>query len=278
VSALAPSGSTRIRREYAIIQRGMARVGPTPHLFEAERYAPEAVRLVRDRWSGQLADEHRSTFVFSALAGQMAEAGAGVDMVAVMLRMAQDELRHTSTCGEVVRALGGDPAVPVLTRVPLLAAHAGESARQRALRNVLLTTCISELHAVAVFVASLDGIEDGYLRDRTREVLADEVLHGELGFIYLEAAMPWLRESERELSALARYLRFAFAWAERELAPREAAALSAKAPSPDAIRLGMVPFEVRRDLYQRTMFEAVVPAFERLGVPAEDAWRRRALA
>lgn len=270
---LAPSSSPRIRREYAIIQRGMTRVGVTSHTFEAQSYAPEAVRMVRDRWAGQLTDEHRSTFVFSALAGQMAEAGAPVDMVAVMLRMAQDELRHTHTCGEVVSALGGEPVVPVLECVPLLAVHAGESARQRALRNVLLTTCISELHAVAHFVASLDHVEDPYLRDRTREVLADEVLHGEFGFIYLEAALPWLRESEREMAALARYLRFAFAWAERELTP------SAQAPlSTDTVRLGVVPFEIRRDLFARTMREAVVPAFERLGVPAEDAWRRRALS
>lgn len=256
----------------------MARVGATTHSFDARGYAPDAVRVVRERWAGQLVAEHRSTFVFAALAGQMAEAGASVDIVAVMLRMAQDELRHTHTCAEVVRALGGTPVLPALERVPLLALHAGESARQRALRNVLLTTCISEMHAVAMFVASLDGIEDPYVRDRTREVLADEVLHGELGFVYLEAALPWLDENEHERAALARYLRYAFAWAERELAPAAATLAIANEPSADAVRLGVVPFEVRRDLYARTMHDAVVPAFERLGVPAEDAWKRRALS
>lgn len=282
MSQLSASRSPRVRREYATIERALRRTDHSTARFDASVHPPAAVQRARERWGSQLRAEHRSAFVFSALAGQMAEAGDPVDLVAVTLRMAQDELRHTHTCAEVVRALGGEPTLPVLERVPSLAVHAGESPRQRALRNVLLTTCISEMQAVAAFVASLDAMNDDYLRARTREVLADEVLHGELGFAYLEAAQPWLREDARERDAVARYLRFAFAWAERELVPAAAPAAAPDAPrrsEPTAadVALGALPTDVARELYARTMADAVVPALEALGIAASDAWKRRSL-
>lgn len=276
---LASSRSPRIRREYAAIQRAMARASSSegaPPPFEPKAYDPRAVARVRERWSGQLRSEYRSAFVFSALAGQMAEAGDPVDVVAVTLRMAQDELRHTDTCADTVRAMGGVPDLPALERLPALALHAGESARQRALRNVLLTTCISEMHAVASFVASLDVMKDPHLRARTRAILADEVLHGELGFAYAEAAQDWLSEQATERDAVARYLRFAFAWAERELVPARAQRM--REPTADETALGIAPSEAVHDLYATTMRGAVVPALEHLGIAAEDAWTRRALA
>jgi hypothetical protein len=272
VTPLDASRSPRVRREYADIQAAMARVPASAPAFDATAYDLRAVARVRARWSSQLLSEYRSAFVFSALAGQIAEAGAPIDMVAVTLRMAQDELRHSHTCAGVVRALGADPVLPVLERAPGLALHAGESRRQRALRNVLLTTCISEMHAVASFVASLDVMTDPHLRVRTRAILADEVLHGELGFAYAETAQEWLRNSAGEREAIATYLRFAFAWAERELVrpPCE--------PSDDELALGVPPADVVHDLYATTMRGAVVPALELLGIAAEDAWNRRALA
>jgi len=274
VSPLIASRSPRVRREYATIARAMERVERCGSRFDLTAHDPRDVELVRRRWASQLRDEHRSAFVFSALAGQMAEAGDPVDLAAVTMRMAQDELRHTLTCADVVHALGGEASLPVIDQLPKLALHAGESVRQRVLRNVLLTTCISEMHAIASFVASLDVTRDDYVRARTREVLADEVLHGELGFAYLEAAQPWLRESERERAAVARYLRFAFAWAERELAYQASRA----EPTAGQMALGLVPNDVAHGLFASTMMGAVVPALEALGIAAEDAWKRRALA
>lgn len=252
----------------------MMRVEPCGSRFELAAHDPRDVARVRRRWSAQLRDDHRSTFVFSALAGQMAEAGDPIDLVAVTLRMAQDELRHTLTCAEVVRELGQAAALPVVERVPSLANHAGESPRQRVLRNVLFTTCISEMHAVASFVASLDVVRDDFLRARTRQVLADEVLHGELGFAYLESRTAWLGDDERERAAVDRYLRFAFAWAERELAFDA----SRVEPTEGQRALGMIPNDVAHALFASTMVGAVVPALEALGLSAESAWKRRTLA
>ena len=275
MSPLAASRSPRIRREFEVIDRAMVRVERCASRFDPAAHDPRDVARVRRRWSAQLRDEHRSTFVFSALAGQMAEAGDPVDVVAVTLRMAQDELRHTLTCAEVVRELGRAAALPVLERVPSLANHAGESPRQRALRNVLLTTCISEMHAVASFVASLDVLRDDFLRARPREVLADEVLHGELGFAYLESKASWLNEGNgRERAAVERYLRFAFAWAERELAFDP----SRSEPTEGQRALGLIPNDVAHALYASTMEGAVVPALEALGLSAESAWKRRTIA
>lgn len=272
-SGLPSSTSARIRREYAAIRAGLARVSPTSLAFEPSAHDPAVVARLRTRWMKQLGDEHRSTFVFSALATQLAEAGASIETVAVMLRMAQDELRHTETCAVTLRSLGGASPAPTVDAAPRLAGHAGASPKQRALRNVLLTTCISEMHAVASFVAALDVVEEPFLRAKTREILADEVLHGEFGFAYLEELRGWLEDSPTERTDLARYLRYAFAWAEQALVP----AANVRPPTPGEVAVGVLPLDVARDLYPRTMAEGIVPVLESFGIAAEDAWNRRSL-
>ena len=128
-----------------------------------------------------MTDEYGSTTVFSSLVGQLVEANATLDASAVVLEMAQDELRHAEICGQVVRALGGSSSAERDTAVSPIALHPGCSPEERALRNVLVTA-ISESYSCSFFVASLERMTDPYLRAITRELLADEVLHGCFGF------------------------------------------------------------------------------------------------
>ncbi len=183
---------TRIETEYQKAAASLSRVRASPHAFDAGAYDPRAVARARAFWSDRMVTEYTSTTVFSALASQLVEANATLDASAVALRMAHDELVHAEACARVVVAMGGVGRRMRETDVAVIARHPGCSAEERALRNVIFTTCLSEMNGVTYFVAALDRMSDPYLRDVSRQLLADEVLHGSFGFAYLEAWSPFL--------------------------------------------------------------------------------------
>jgi hypothetical protein len=268
---------TTIEREYRALASSIARVPPLEADALARDYDRRSVARARAHWAGRMVDEYSSTSVFASLATQLMEANAPLDTTAVALRMAQDELIHAEACAEVVRALGGDAraARPLReTTLPAVARHAGCTPRERALRNVVFATCVTEMNSVAYFVASLETLSDPYLRGVTRRLLSDEVLHGSFGFHYLEACRPWLEPDADLRASIAAYLKHGFAYAEAELTRGSDAEVER---GDDDRALGLLDPGELRVLFCRTMDEAVVPGLERFGIPAGDAWKGRTL-
>jgi len=118
-------------------------------------------------------------------------------------------------------------------------------------------------------------MKDPYLRDVTRRLLSDEVLHGRFGFTYLESCAEWLAARPEVRASISRYLRFAFAVVEREFTAGESVVSN---DSADDEALGVVSAGVSAAVFRETMIDAVVPGLERFDIPAEDAWRRRTLS
>lgn len=273
VVGLALTGNT-IEKEYRALDEAIRRTEPLVPAFDEKAYHPRAVARARESWERRMVFEHRSTTVFANLAVQLFEANASLDAKTVMLRMAQDEVRHTETCGHVVLALGGTAEVEADVAVPPLAAHQGVSPAERALRNVIYTTSMSEMVAIAMLVDELDQTKDRFLRDATRRLLADEVLHGQFGFLYLEAWRPWLDAHPDVRGSLGRYLTHAFKVIEDVLG----GPVRAEAPLDDDERaLGLHGAARGREIFYETMQHAIVPGLERFGIEAGKAWRERRL-
>ncbi|MGO9838963.1 MAG: ferritin-like domain-containing protein [Polyangiaceae bacterium] len=261
-----------LEKEYRAISDAMMRCTRVVHTFDAKTYNPESVASARRVWRVRMEAEYRSTSVFSALVAQLMEAGASLDAVAVVLRMAQDEVRHAEVCGEVVAQLGGEALFERPGEIPALARHAGCCVEERALRNVIYGCCLSEIVNTARFVDVLDTMSDPYLRDVTRQLLSDEALHGQFGFHYLEAWRPWLEVHADVVASLGRYLRHGFAVLERQLSgvgapPKTLSADDRALGIPDPARLP--------DTFYQTVAGAIVPGLERFGIAAGEAWQTR---
>jgi hypothetical protein len=242
--------------------------------FDPAAHDPADVARAARFWHARMVSEQRSIQVFAQLGVQLLEAKAAIEEVTVMLRLAQDELRHTELCAAMVAALGGDAALPQEPVRPL-ARHDGCSPEERALRNVLYTTCLSEMVALARLVDSLEQTTDETARAAIRGVLADEVLHGTYGFHYLDARRDVLAADVELRGSLAGYLRHAFAVLEAELqTPMRGAAR----PSAGAIALGVIDPVRAADCFQQTIEAVVVPGLEARGIAADEAYRTRALA
>jgi hypothetical protein len=269
-----PVPGTPIEKEYRAIAGAMLRCSRTVHTFDGRAYAPAALEAARKLWGVRMDAEYRSTSVFSALVAQLMEAGASLDATAVVLRMAQDEIRHAEVCGEVVVALGGEVRIEPREVAPI-SRHPGCGAEERALRNVIYGCCLSEIVNTARFVDMIDTMSDPYLRDVTRQLLSDEVLHGQFGFHYLEASRDWLERHPDVRASLGRYLRHAFAVLERQLS---GAGAPPRVLSADERALGLPdPARLPETFYQ-TVTGAIVPGLERFGIGAGEAWAGRSLA
>jgi hypothetical protein len=267
----ARSSGTPIAQELAAIEKGLARIAPSTARFDPSAWDASAIATLTTQWTTRMEIEHRSSMVFSQLAQQLFEANATLDAKIVMMRMAQDELRHTATCAEVLGVLGAKTEVEASLEVAPLAKHPGASVEERALRNVIYTTCMSEMVACARFVATLDRTTDAYMRDVTRRLLADEVLHGQFGFHYLTAWRPWLDAHPEAQAGIDRYLIHAFAVIEGELAPTP----PFRALTDQEKALGADDGALAREVFYGTTEGAIVPGLERLGLAAGQAWRER---
>jgi len=267
----ARASGTPLVDELATIEKGLARIAPSTAILDRSKWSERTLETLTAQWTARMAIEHRSSMVFSQLAQQLFEANATLDATIVMMRMAQDELRHTATCASVLSALGAPAEVDSDLTVEPLARHEGASREERALRNVIYTTCMSEMVACARFVATLDRTTDPFMRDVTRRLLADEVLHGQFGFHYLSAWRPWLDAHPDANAGIERYLVHAFAVIETELAPTP----PFHALTEEEKSLGADDAALAREVFYGTMEGAIVPGLERLGLAAGKAWRER---
>jgi hypothetical protein len=263
---------TPLEKEYATVKEALARCAINAVAFDPVPYELNAISAACNMWKVRMEVEHRSTTVFAQLASQLMEANASLDSKVVMLRMAQDELRHTENCADVVVALGGSVEVVTDVECAPLALHRTCTPEERALRNVIYTTCMSEMVAIARFVDTLDEMSDPFLRDRTRLLLADEILHGQFGFHYLQSWQSWFENKPDVIGNLERYLTHAFAVIEEVLAGPPVAPYTR---TPDQIALGLPEPHRSRDIFYQTMEHATVPGIERFGIDAGKAWRGR---
>lgn len=270
-----PARKTALGQEYAHISSTMMRCARAVHAFDAKAYDPRAVETACAMWRVRMASEYRSTCVFGALVAQLMEARASLESTAVVLRMGQDELRHAEVCGEAIVALGGEARIEDPIAIRPLARHKGCGPEERALRNVIYGCALSEIVNTARFVDAMDTMSDPYLKDVTRQLLSDEVLHGQFGFHYLEEWRAWLEATPEVRASLARYLKHAFAVLETQLS---GVGGGHKTITADERALGLPDPARLPETFYATLEGAIVPGLERFGIEAGTAWRERSLA
>src|SRR5262245_36987160 len=105
--------ATPLADEYRAVESALVRCTTGHHAFDPTRYPPEVVARARGWWLGSMTSEYESVTAFLELHGRLREIGAAVDLQALTLQMANDELRHAVVCGHVIAAMGGEPRIPI---------------------------------------------------------------------------------------------------------------------------------------------------------------------
>ena len=265
--------TTPIAREYLEGERALRRCIPLELRFDLDRHDPVLTARARDWWLAMMCTEYESSSVFVDMAMHMREIDDPLDVQGLVLRMAQDELRHASVCARVVESMGGEARIP---SPPLrrAARHPDCSLEESTLRNVIYGCCLTEMVNVARFVKRMEETGDPFVRDALRQLLADERLHAQFGFYYLELRRDWLGERPDVRRSLERYLRYSFAVLEREMGAIPA---GARTPNDAERAIGLPNLTDLSTTFQQTVLNASIPGLERLGIEAAVAWRDRGL-
>jgi Rubrerythrin len=264
---------TPIADEYRFVDEALRPCEPMGLTFDPSRHTPEAIEKARRWWLEAMQSEYESTTVFIDMATQLRQIAGPLDVQTVVLRMAQDELRHAAMCARVVEAMGGEAKIPT-GQLPRAVPHPDCGAEESVLREIIHGCCLSEIVNVARLTKAVGEVGDPFVRDALRLLLADERLHAQFGFYYLESRRGWLDAHPEVVRSLGRFLRYAFASLEQRMGavsydacPRTEAELAIGLPDPTE----------RSSSFQEAIINATVPGLERFGIAAGAAWRERTM-
>lgn len=214
-------------------------------------------------WLGRAASEERVATSFRVMCDSLAALAAPDEIAALAARGVDDELRHAEICRTVASCIAGRelPPPPAL-RFELPQIDAPEEIRHSL--YVLGHCALNETTASAFLEATLVQTSGVLARAALRELLADEMDHGRIGWAHLAALAPAARQrlSPWLLPLVKANLR---AWREspRLCAPRPAL-VAHGAPDGDTVERALLT----------AVRALIVPGLRHLGLPTApiSAW------
>lgn len=269
VTAVSSDGP--ITAEYRAVISSIRQCEPRLHRFDPALYPTDVVEAARQWWMLMMRTEYESSSVFVDLALQMRQIDAPLDVQVVVLRMGQDELHHAEICARVIEALGAEARIPA-PPVKRLVTHPNCSLEESLLRNVIYCCCLGETVNAARLAKRLGEVRDPFIREIFRQLAADERLHAQFGFHYLETRLEWLDGRPEVRRSLAHYLRHAFAMLEQYMGANPP---DARTPTEAESAIGLPDLTELSSTFQETMLNVCIPGLERFGIEAESSWCER---
>jgi len=236
-------------------------------------YREATLTYARAAWTERMRREHHSAAVFSQLLPQLMDAGATLDAKTAVLRMSMEELRHAALCAGVVELLGGAPEVEADLMPQALPDHPKGTPVERALRNVLFVGCLNETLAVAMLTEERELVREPAIAAVLEQLVADEVGHAKLGWIYLAEVWPTLDPAQRARTDA--YLPYALEYLERSLMGPLAQLRFEEGLRDELSQLGLPAPQDLRELFYAAMEGAVLAPLDAQGLAASEGWERR---
>jgi hypothetical protein len=216
---------------------------------------PERAQLA-ETWLRRAAAEYFAVSRFSEFATELVAAMAPADVLSLCLRIGIDEVRHAELCARMAEIYSGVKHVPPFGRS--LPEPSVRPERYHALANAMV--CVSETHSAAVLSATRNLTTDPTAHAVLSVMLADEVMHSQIGWSYLRHAIDMggpsvIAEAAAMVPAVLRGL-----IADIEQRP--------DIPVADAVRAhGVMSHAEERTVAWTCVTDVLVPGFAALGIP-----------
>jgi hypothetical protein len=281
----------------AKLHRAQVRRDPWPDFsaFDPTRYEAPLRRAAAVQWAGRARNEHGSIHQFSALAFVLAEAGVPLTFHGALARLITDEVRHAELCAEAAHHVypeglaDGPDHEPAIFRWPVPGLpwprppgpDATRTDRLAWAADAILSACcfgetLSRPMLDAIAVVSTDPMAEAI----AAQILRDEHLHAAFGWEALDWLLRELGEPGRtavEAVLPRRYTEF-----ERStccgIGIERVAGRELVIERTEAQNLGTLSDEQYAMIFFATIETEVIPALERLGLPAREAWAKRPAA
>jgi hypothetical protein len=219
--------------------------------------------IAGERWIGRSHNELETGRAFDYIARSLSRQGAEPELVALAVRSADDEVRHSEICRRVASAyLGHDVEPAALARVEGVPPAGGEPlpAWLSLTMYIIEMSCLSEGIGTAVLEANLAYTKTPLAHAALRELLTDEVNHARLGWAHL-ARLDDARRDEVGTHLLASVKRVFNVWDYRNQYPT----------SPALTDHGCPPIEIVRAAILSGVRDLALPGFAHVGVPVQAA-------
>ncbi|HEY9720778.1 MAG TPA: ferritin-like domain-containing protein [Oscillatoriaceae cyanobacterium] len=238
-------------------------------LLDREAIAPDVLATMIEGWRERLAAEYRSAAMASEFQNLLLRCGAPLDMVGVMGRITQDEVRHVHLCAEVIEALGGDPSVPISEPSLRVPEDPSVSLKLHLLDLTVYLFCMCETVSSHLLETAVEGAEIPPLRAANRQIAKDELLHKQYGWLATAAFIEDMGDEARTF--LQRRMPDYF--------PVLEGAFASGTPAPDERSdqraYGILSLaETHRAFYEAVETD-ILPNLEKLGFPATAIWQNR---
>jgi hypothetical protein len=223
---------------------------------------PERV-AAGERWIGRSHNELETGRAFDYIARALSGLGADPQLVALAVRSADDEIRHSEICRRVASVYLGREVPPASLKpaegVPSTSGVRLSPELQLGMFIVEMS-CLSEGIGTAVLEANLSVTTTPLSRAALRELLSDEVNHARLGWAYLASVEPAWREeiSEHLLQSMKRVF---IVWDYRNEYPT----------TPRLATHGCPPIGVIRPAILSGIRDLALPGFAHVGVSAASS-------
>jgi hypothetical protein len=166
--------------------------------LDPARYPAALVRAARASWTENAFNEYCTFIAMGQLLAALGEAQAPLDLWRMASRFPEEEILHVELCARVADALGGvsarafDPDAIALRLDPSL------TPKQRAAEIVVRLCCVGEAYSLPMLAGAKKTAASPLTRAVLTTIVADEALHGRLGFLFLEWIAPDLGPAERD--------------------------------------------------------------------------------
>jgi len=157
--------------------------------FTSDALPPEHASLALKVWLQRFQSEFRSILIMNRFVTEIVSAGDPIDVYAAAVEMVGDEIRHAALCMEIVRALGGKPALqspipPVLSEKFLQAPMT-----ERALHTALGMLLINETISVGYIEDLARRCTTPIISDVLKATCEDEEEHQDYGATYVKQSL-----------------------------------------------------------------------------------------
>jgi hypothetical protein len=220
---------------------------------------PSTARVLAGVWAFRARSEREAVARFTRLARQLAEQGALPELVSLAARAVDDERRHVDLCLRMAARYGHAPADDAEPPAAHEIGPASLAPADRLLYELVAFCAITESLNTALMTVTYEHARDPVARAAVREILADEVHHGRLGWAHLAACRA--RGQGDFIPAL---LPAMLAGAASE---GLFDALDERDRDPALLDHGELPLATRTQIFVRTLEDVVFPGLERHRLP-----------
>lgn len=237
--------------------------------FDRAAIDPRVLGRMVATWQDRLTAEYRSAAMAAQFANLLVLVSAPLDLIGVMSRITQDEIRHSAICAEVLEALGAEPVVEADEESFHLPIRAEPELSIQVMDLTVYLFCFCETVSFHLLETVSLATECPPLRSANRQIARDERLHKEYGWHAVKALVADWGPVARDF--VAARLPDYFPVLESAFANPEALA-RVPAVTPDEQRLGNLAISDQHAAFYRAMDLDILPRLDKLGFSGRDVW------